>query len=395
MKLPRLPGLAGLSTLATRANAATALGAAGCLVLGVAGAAAALDSSPGTAHLTVHFPRAVGLYEGSSVRMLGVPVGTIASIVPEGTQVAVKLDLDEGTKVPADAIASIVPPSLVSDRYVQISVYRGGPVLAAGGDIPVQRTQVPVEKDQVLASLDKLDKALGPEGANAGGSLSRLVTTGAANLKGNGAQINKTLRDLTDLVTSLDGNAGELNGTVTQLDTFTQILLKNDAGIRRLYGDLAAVSAQLDDDRSALGAAFKNLAVATQQIGDLAKGARGNLKADINGLVDVTNVLVQNKKALEETLDTAPLGLANLSGAYSPVTQTLDVRSNLPTVDGSGLSLLLCTGLQTAGVPSTLADPVCNAAKGIPNPPASGSGPPSPPSLPGPPGLPVAPTVKK
>ncbi len=387
---PRLSTPGSLRGAATRAQAATALGVASCLVLAGVSAAAAADSGSGETHLKIHFVRAVGLYSGSSVRVLGVGVGKIGKIHPEGTSVAVDVTVKDGVRVPLGVTAVVVPPSLVSDRYIQLSAFRPGDTTAPDGyDVTMDHTRVPVEKDQVLASLDKLDHALGPDGANSGGSLSRLVHTGAANLAGNGTQLNQTLRDLTDLVTSLDANGDDLNGTVKQLDTFTQVLLRNDGGIRRLYTDLASVSAQLDDDRAALAAAFSNLAVATKQLGDLAKGSRGNLKADIEGLVDISNVLVQNRKALEETLDTAPLGLANLSGAYSPVTQTLDVRSNLPVSDGSGLSLLLCTALQSSPVPAQLAGPACDAAKSLPPPPSGGGG--APPPAPGPPAVPPLP----
>ena len=39
--------------------------------------------------VTAHFTRATGLYKGSSVRVLGVVVGKITSIKPEGKTVAV------------------------------------------------------------------------------------------------------------------------------------------------------------------------------------------------------------------------------------------------------------------------------------------------------------------
>ena len=39
--------------------------------------------------LTADFPRTVSLYEGSDVRVLGVPVGKVDSVTPSGTQVVV------------------------------------------------------------------------------------------------------------------------------------------------------------------------------------------------------------------------------------------------------------------------------------------------------------------
>ena len=55
-----------------------------------------------------------------SVRILGIPVGTITDVVPQGDKVQVRhADSTTTYKVPAQADAVILAPSLVSDRYVQ------------------------------------------------------------------------------------------------------------------------------------------------------------------------------------------------------------------------------------------------------------------------------------
>ena len=149
---------------ATRANATTALAGAGLLVLLGAGAAAAVGTTGGgETHITIHFTRAVGLYNGSEVRMLGVQVGKIDKITAQGTTVAVQVHVDAGIKVPAGATASVIPPALVSDRYIQLSVYQGGAVMADHADIPVADTQIPVEKDDIEADLNKVDHRPRPQ----------------------------------------------------------------------------------------------------------------------------------------------------------------------------------------------------------------------------------------
>ena len=60
--------------------------------------------------LTAHFPRTVSIYEGSDVRVLGVPVGTVDTVTPSGTDVVVTMSYDAETKIPADAEAVIIAP---------------------------------------------------------------------------------------------------------------------------------------------------------------------------------------------------------------------------------------------------------------------------------------------
>ncbi len=56
--------------------------------------------------VTAYFPRAVSVYEGSEVRILGIPVGRVREVVPAGTKVKVVMAYDSDIKVPADADAS-------------------------------------------------------------------------------------------------------------------------------------------------------------------------------------------------------------------------------------------------------------------------------------------------
>ena len=67
------------------------------------------------------FPRTVSLYEGSDVKILGVAVGKVDSVTPTGTLVRVKLHYDSKYKIPEDAKAAVISPSIVGDRFVQLT----------------------------------------------------------------------------------------------------------------------------------------------------------------------------------------------------------------------------------------------------------------------------------
>ena len=96
-------------------------------------------------------------------------------------------------KVPANATASILNPSLVSSRTIQLSPpYTGGPVMEDDAVIPIDRTQVPVEYDELRDSLNRILTDLGPtpeQPKGPFGDVIELLPTGS----GKGEQINKTL----------------------------------------------------------------------------------------------------------------------------------------------------------------------------------------------------------
>ena len=294
-------------------------------------AAAAFAFWPSTPDRTVtaHFTRAVGLYPGSQVRVLGVPVGTVKSVTPHGDQVEVTLKVEGDIRVPANAQAAILSPSLVSDRYVQLlPAYTGGARLPDHADIPVERTAVPVELDRVTQSLDDLSTALGPQGANSGGSLSRLLSTSADNLGGQGEKANEAVHQLSLALGTVSGSRGDLFTTVKNLQTFTSTLAANDPQVRRLNTDLASVADQLNGEKDDLGLALRNLAVALNEVSTFVADNRSVLKKDVSDLSSVTGTIAADRNQLAELLDNAPVALSNLQNAYNPQSGTLDVRDN-------------------------------------------------------------------
>jgi phospholipid/cholesterol/gamma-HCH transport system substrate-binding protein len=293
--------------------------------------AATASGSGGTMHLTAKFTRTIGLYQGNDVRVLGVKIGHIDSLKVEGAYVVVKMSYDGKYKLPADVNAVLIPPSVVSDRYVQLSpAYQGGPTLADNTTLDVNRTVVPLEFDEIFKNLDQLNRALGPNGANANGALSRLIDSSAANLNGNGAALNGALKQFSQAISTLAGSRGNLFDTVRQLQQFTTMLAQNDGGIRALNTNLVKVGTQLAGERKDLGAALANLSTALQLVSSFVGDNRTRLTSDISKLTTVTNVLTKEKKAIAEIIDMAPFALSNLGLAYDPEAHTLD------TLDAAG-----------------------------------------------------------
>ena len=277
-----------------------------------------------------HFTRTVGIYPDSDVRIMGVKVGTVVDVVPEGPTVRVVMRYDSQYRVPADVKAIIVPPSLVSDRYVQLApAYTGGPTLRDGAELPVERTVAPLEVDEIYAALDELAQTLGPEGVNSTGALSRLLAAGRENLEGNGEQLGQTLDDLASAIETLSEGRHDLFGTIENLQEFTTVLAESDQEIRNFNEQLAEVSEQLAAEREELAAALHNLGIALQQISTFVKENREALVENIDGLTDVTGALVKQQEALIEIVETAPAGVGNLALAYNHKSGTTDTRMNL------------------------------------------------------------------
>ena len=321
-------------------------------------AGVSLLTGTGDRTLVAHFPRTVSIYEGSDVRILGVPVGKVDSVTPNGTDVKVSMHYADDVQVPAGVKAVIVAPSVVGDRYVQLTpAYTPGPVLKDGAVLDTARTAVPLELDDVYGSLDKLVVALGPTGANKDGALSDLLEQTAKNFGGEGAQVRETIGDLGKLSKTLDDNKDELFGSAAQLQSFISTLAKNDGTVRAFNSSLAQVSTMLAGERGDLAAALGNLAPALGDVTTFVKTNKSVLHSDIAGLNRVAKVLVKRRNELDTILDDAPLALNNLYYAYDPQAGALDTSANLGSAIGKAVNdpaLTLCTLVNQADKGSAL-----------------------------------------
>ncbi|MGY2875105.1 phospholipid/cholesterol/gamma-HCH transport system substrate-binding protein [Marmoricola sp. URHA0025 HA25] len=280
--------------------------------------------------LTAHFSRAVAIYKGSEVRLMGVRIGSVDSVVPEGDSVRVEMHYDAQYKLPAGAKAMIVTPTLVADRFVQISpAYTKGALMADGADIPLDRTASPVELDRIYKSLAQLSNALGPNGANKTGALSDLISAGANALRGQGQLANQTINNLAGAAEVFGDNSGTLFSSVRQLSQLTGVLAANDRFVNQFMGDLAGVSQQLAGERDDLQAALAALARAVGTVRSFVHDNKGLVKADVEDLSTVMGALVKEKDAFATAVQLAPLGLGNLTTAFDVKTGTIGARVQL------------------------------------------------------------------
>jgi virulence factor Mce-like protein len=308
--------------------------------------------------ITAYLTSAVGVYPDNEVLILGVPVGRITTVVPQGRLVKVTMTIDNSVDVPAGASAVVIAPSLVAGRSIQlIPAYTGGPTMPDGGVIPVARTAVPLGVDDLTWAANDLATMLGPNGVNRSGALSDALDVAASNLRGNGQAINDTIGNVAALSETLAGSRKELFDTVRQLQSFVSTLAANDAQVRQFTSQLADVSNFLAGERGDLGAALRELSIALGEVATFVQDNRAVLRSNVDRLTEVTAVLVRQREALGRIIDTGPTALSNLNNGYNSSSGTLDTRLNIEELRAPPI-LLVCELLRRSTpreVPATLA----------------------------------------
>lgn len=274
--------------------------------------------------VVAEFSSATGLYAGDDVRVLGVNVGTVDSIEPKGESSVVTMHIESAIEIPADAKAVIIAQSLVSARFVQLTpVFSGGPALGDGATIPIERTAVPVEWDEIKTELTKLSTALGPDGVDGQGPAGRFIDTAADNLDGNGESLRTTLTELSDTMRVLSDGRSDLFSTIRNLQAFVTALSNSNEQIVQFGGRLASVSEMLAQSSDEFGTAMTDLNVAIGEVQRFVTDNQAGLVEGVARLADATAVLTTKRPEIERILHAGPNALANFNNIYQPAQGTL------------------------------------------------------------------------
>lgn len=312
--------------------------------------------------VTAHFDRAVGVYPGTHLRVMGVRVGEVTAVVPEGNSVRVEMTYDSEYKVPADAQAAVVTPTLVADRYVQLfPAYAKGAVMKDGADIPMSRTRVPIELDRMFKSLDDLATTLGPEAGTTEGALDNLLTAGTKALEGNGALGSETIRNLSQAAEVFADNRGPLFDNVRSLAAITDTLATNDATVQQFLTQVAGVSEQFAGERDELEAVLESLAKVLGSVEGFVSENRETLGKDIDLLASLLQRVDNQKDAVGIVVQKGALAMGNLALAFDPATGTYGSRVQVAPGIQFRPDQFLCQTLINTGVPGM--DAVCQVVK--------------------------------
>ncbi|MGH3969801.1 MAG: virulence factor Mce family protein [Mycobacterium sp.] len=287
-----------------------------------AGAGVQLYKRLTTTTVVAYFRETLALYPGDRVQIMGVRVGSIDKIEPAGDKMRITLHYNNKFKVPANASALILNPSLVASRTIQLAPpYTGGPVLEDGAVIPIERTQVPVEWDELRESLNGILRQLGPTPQQPKGPFGDLIEKAADNLAAKGKQVNETLSGLSDALTALNEGRSDFFAVTRSLALFVTALYQNDQQFRAVNHDLAEVTGWFTKSDHQLADTVSHvdevLGIAQKFLGD-----NGSLLThDVNNLAEATTTLLQPepRDGLETALHLLPTYAGNFNNIYHPV----------------------------------------------------------------------------
>lgn len=342
----------------------------GLIALGISAAFGAFE---GGYELVGRFDAAgQGLLPGSDVKIRGVNVGEVKSIKLVDGAAEVTLRIDDGERVPRDAVATIRAKTLFGEKFVDLGLEgtdeADGPFYADGDRL--ERTEGGFELEAVLADAYPVLKAIDPE------ELMTVVSTLAEGGRGLGEAINRTIVNGADVNEVFAENA-DLTAE------FLQDLAALSGEIARSADDILGIADTGNDVLPVLNEGEADLVEILRQAGRLSS--------------DVADLLLANQPFVDASLgdgSRAVQALYDQRGQVIPV--VIGLRQYLQTLT-EVIRIDLGNGTLMAAVKGIFGGEVCGlvpcpggpgnpqASLGLSTPAPSGAGDPGPAPAPTPP----------
>ncbi|WP_405134148.1 MlaD family protein [Nocardia sp. NBC_01388] len=331
---------ARITKVAMIGAAALAVGSCSIVPLGVK------DAVGQTQHFTADFENIAGMFEGNPITVLGLDVGKVDKIVPKGQYVEVHMTVDGGVKIPKNAIAALISPSIVTDRHIELTPrYTGGDVLKDGSHLTIQQTRTPVELDTMIKTIDTFAAALKPTPGQDGiGPLSGRVLYPMLN--GNGEKMRDTLNALSGALKVGVDNKDAVSTIIIKLNELTTMLADNDQSVRDFSSNITQMTGLLADQAPGLQATLDQLNSFLANTSGAFSQYSDQLNGTLTGLTNVTNQLRANATGLVEVVDVAPLLMQNLDRAVNRQGQFVRLHGIIGTALSGEIISTFCERIQ-------------------------------------------------
>lgn len=335
-------------------------------VLGLCAAGAWYVVGPDrTRTVVAQFASVNGIYPGSKVAVLGLPLGTVEEVRPAGRVVEVTMTVPTDVTLPADVSAFVMNPAVISDRFIELGpAYQDGPTLQDGDVIPVERSHAPINWDELLESVDMLAGALGPDG----GELGRTLEVAADATAGTGEDMNRAIVALSQATSVVGAKSDDIGGVIDDLAVALGAVRSKEGDLATLVEGMGELGEELQRTDLDVGTPVDQLTVVLDRLDALLADRGGDIEQIMSNAQTLTDTFALHEVGLAEIFDVLPLTMQNIDNAIGPDGRAR-IRLNISTQIGqfpraqelcAQEPLPLCTGAGFTNpitVPFDLSDP--------------------------------------
>lgn len=319
-----------------------------CHWRGIADMPLPVGRGTGADHLTVYVqvPDTLALNTNSRVRVADVWVGTVRAITLKNWIATLRLDLDPGVQLPANATAKIGQTSLLGTQHVELAAPKtpSARQLKSGDTIPLKNSSAYPTVERTLASVAVI---------LSGGGIANLdaIQTEVVNiLDGHADQIREFLGRLDTFITELNRQRDDLTRAIDSTNQLLTIFADRKNTLDQVLTDIPPLIRHFADTRDLFADATESLGRFSEAANRALADARPNLSRSLRSLQRPLRQLVLASPFVAGALKlglTAPFNIDDVSqvirGDFVNVSAALDLT--LSTIDNT---MLTGTGLSGA-----------------------------------------------
>jgi phospholipid/cholesterol/gamma-HCH transport system substrate-binding protein len=240
------------------------------------------------------FTEAGGLKSGDDVRVAGVKVGTVSSVVLDGAHVRVDFDVSD-TWIGDQSTAAIDIKTLLGQKYLAVDPM-GTQGLPSGGTIGLDNTTPPYDVTEALEGLGSTVGKINTE------QLGQSFESLANAFRDTPASVRTSLQGLSRLSETVASRDQELATLVQNTREITQVLADDNPQIGTLLRDGNLLLQELRSRSAAITALFKGTQSLSKQLTGLVDDNQATLNPALRQLSRVTAILQRNQANLDNAL---------------------------------------------------------------------------------------------
>lgn len=254
------------------------------------------------------------LQPGDSVRVAGIRVGTVTGVALRSDQVVVvDFEADRKVVLTTGSRAAVRYLNLMGDRYLELVDGPGGTdILAAGAQIPADRTLPALDLDVLLNGLKPVVQGLDPRDVN------QLSTALVQIMQGQEGTVESLLSQTSSFTNALADNGAVVEELIDNLNVAMATLAQDGERFSGAIEKLRQLVGELSAERQPIGAAIGSLADGTASLAGLLGQARAPLAATVDELTRLAPAVDDRKDLLDAVLQKSPENYRKLArmGSY-------------------------------------------------------------------------------
>ncbi len=251
------------------------------------------------------FSNASGLRAGQFVRASGVEVGKVSKVelIDNGSKVKIDFDVDRSLELFDQTSASIRYLNLIGDRYMELKRGDSNKRLAAGGTIPLERTQPALDLDALIGGFRPVFRALDPDKVN---NIAQSIIT---VFQGQGGTINDILDQTASLTSALADRDQAIGEVIKNLNTVLDTTVKHQQQFDDTVKNFEVLITGLKNREDPIASSVANISNAAGTVADLLADNRPLLQSTVGQLEATQQPLVDQKDQLNDILVRLPTAL--------------------------------------------------------------------------------------